>query len=107
MRRFLKALLLACLAISPACINPVGISTTDSPITKPYGWIGESHGKKADPDYSLLLPEDKVNRIDIIICPVNYSKMESNVITLGMYMAPSLLFIPGTIVLECILFLQI
>ncbi len=41
-------------------------------------WTEQSHGEKAGPDYNLIFPEDKVNRIDIKIEPENWQKMQAD-----------------------------
>ncbi|HEX9062059.1 MAG TPA: CotH kinase family protein [Clostridia bacterium] len=85
-----------CLIVSMTCINPLGINAADS-VTRPDGWTDESHGKKANPNYSLLFPDDKVNRIDIIISQQNYNSMESNVKTLNMMSTTDPIYVPATV----------
>lgn len=87
MRKFFKVLAVStCLVVSFVCANPIGeVKAAD----RPAGWTDESHGKKADPNYSLVFPEDKVQRIDITIDPSNYQAMESNLNSLNMMMGGS------------------
>ena len=41
-------------------------------------WTEQSHGDKAEPDYQLIFPDDKVNRINIKIEPENWQKMQAD-----------------------------
>ncbi|MBI9072644.1 MAG: CotH kinase family protein [Melioribacteraceae bacterium] len=38
-------------------------------------WSETTHGKGADPDYDIVFPQDKVNRIDIVITENNWDVM--------------------------------
>ena len=38
-------------------------------------WTDETHGNKADPNYTVVFPQDEVNRIDIVISEKNWEKM--------------------------------
>ncbi|KNY25967.1 CotH kinase family protein [Pseudobacteroides cellulosolvens] len=96
MKKFLKMLAAStCLVFSLVNINPIGINAAD--VTRPQGWTEESHGKKADPNYSLIFPEDKVNRIDIVISSENYNKMETNVKSLNMMSTEDPIYVPSTV----------
>jgi spore coat protein CotH len=44
-------------------------------------WNEQSHGDKAEPDYQLIFPDDKVNRIDIKIEPENWKKMQADLVS--------------------------
>lgn len=41
-------------------------------------WTEKTHSSAAMPDYDLVFPEDKVNRIDIKIEPENWKKMQTD-----------------------------
>jgi hypothetical protein len=41
-------------------------AVTDETI-RPEGWVEETHGKDAEPDYEVVFPQDEVNRLDITI----------------------------------------
>ncbi len=38
-------------------------------------WTSTTHSKSADPDYSVVFPQDKVNRIDLVISSTNWNIM--------------------------------
>ncbi len=38
-------------------------------------WSSETHGNLVDPDYTLVFPQDKVNRIDVVVSSANWNKM--------------------------------
>ncbi|MBN2442623.1 MAG: CotH kinase family protein [Spirochaetales bacterium] len=66
-------------------------------IGRPDGWTEKTHHKSADPNYDLLFPEDKVNRIDITISPDNYRLMEDNLATLTMWGNEDPIYVPVTV----------
>lgn len=41
-------------------------------------WTTESHSKEADPNYSVIFPQDKVNRVDLVISASDWSKMQQD-----------------------------
>ncbi len=47
----------------------------DDPIARPEGWTEETHSKAADPNYSVVFPQDEVNRVDITIDPETWQSM--------------------------------
>ena len=55
--------------------TPAGSEQGDDPITRPDGWTEETHGKSADPNYSVVFPQDEVNRVDITIDPETWQSM--------------------------------
>ncbi len=44
-------------------------------VARPDGWVEETHGKSADPDYDVVFPQDEVNRVDITIDPETWQAM--------------------------------
>ena len=38
-------------------------------------WTNTTHSKEADPDYDIVFPQDKVNRIDLVISSTNWNIM--------------------------------
>jgi spore coat protein CotH len=96
MNRFLKVIAAStCLVFLLVCISPIRINAAD--VARPQGWTEETHSKKADPNYSLVFPENKVNRIDITISAQNYNTMESNVKSLNMMSTTDPIYVPGTV----------
>lgn len=94
MRKFFRlAAITICIAIYIACLNMSAVSAA----SRPEGWTEETHGKKAKPNYSLLFPEDKVNRIDIIISPENYRRMENDVFKAFMMSDEDPIYVPATV----------
>ncbi|ATB31703.1 CotH kinase family protein [Melittangium boletus] len=47
-------------------------------VERPEGWSEESHGKKASPAYDVVFPQDKVNRLDLIISPEDWQVMQDD-----------------------------
>ncbi len=47
----------------------------DDPIARPEGWTEETHSKAAGPNYSVVFPQDEVNRVDITIDPETWQSM--------------------------------
>ena len=41
-------------------------------------WTAETHTEEADPSYSVVFPQDKVNRLDVVISAANWAKMLSD-----------------------------
>ncbi|MBN2536405.1 MAG: CotH kinase family protein [Spirochaetales bacterium] len=63
-------------------------------VGRPQGWTEKTHHKSADPDYDRLFPEDRVNRIDLIISPENFQAMENNLATLDMWSEEDPIYVP-------------
>jgi spore coat protein CotH len=47
----------------------------DDDVSRPEGWTEETHGKKADPNYEIVFPGNKVNRLDITITAADWQAM--------------------------------
>lgn len=56
----------------PAAETEVDHATS---IERPEGWRTETHSNDVDPDYAVVFPQDEVNRLDIIIDPVDWRAM--------------------------------
>jgi spore coat protein H len=50
----------------------------DEEIVRPQGWGEETHSKEAEPNYDVVFPQDKVNRITITVDPENWEAMQAN-----------------------------
>jgi len=66
---FLILLMLGCNK-SDESENIISIETTD--------WTLETHGKSADPDYSTVFPQDKVQRLDITISRDDWDAIQTD-----------------------------
>lgn len=98
MYKFIKSTAISiCLVLSFVCVNPVQIRAADDSVVRPTGWTKETHGKKADPNYSVVFPDDKVNRIDITISSSNYQSMESNIKRLNSFSSENPIYVPATV----------
>lgn len=49
-----------------------------SAVARPEGWTDETHGNKAEPDYEVVFPRDRVNQITITIAPEHWEAMQAN-----------------------------
>ncbi|MCA9961638.1 MAG: CotH kinase family protein [Anaerolineales bacterium] len=47
-------------------------------ITRPTGWTEATHSNDVDPNYDVVFPDDKVNRIDITVTAENWETMLAN-----------------------------
>ncbi len=45
---------------------------------RPVGWSEPTHGRSAAPDYDVVFPDDKVNRLDITIAPSDWQAMQDD-----------------------------
>ena len=50
-------------------------TTFEIPVPRPEGWTAESHGDSVDPNYDVVFPQDKVNRIEMYITPEDWEAM--------------------------------
>jgi len=50
-------------------------STADTGTGRSADWTEETHGNDAEPDYSVVFPDDEVNEITITISPENWQTM--------------------------------
>ena len=78
---------LCTLILSTAFITSCsGYSFTQSPGTlgniRPDGWAAISHGNNVTPDYSMVFPQAKVNRLDLKIEAEDWQLMQDNMKTL-------------------------
>lgn len=59
-----------------------GSGDANSDIDRPAGWSDATHGSGTAPNYETVFPQDKVNRLDIVISEENWSLMLANMTTL-------------------------
>ncbi|WP_027359795.1 CotH kinase family protein [Desulforegula conservatrix] len=50
-------------------------SSDEDEVVRPEGWTAKTHGNKADPDYSVVFPDNAVGRIDITISATDWQAM--------------------------------
>lgn len=55
---------------------------TAAQTSRPAGWTEESHGNRAPPNYALVLPDDRVNRITIVFRPEDWAALLANLTAL-------------------------
>ncbi len=55
-----------------------GAGGNSEEVPRPEGWGDDSHGKKADPNFEVVFPKDKVNRLDITIAAEDWQAMMDN-----------------------------
>ena len=73
-----RVVLIPALLMVTLVVNGFGSSSIDSiaeEVSRPEGWTEETHGKSSDPNYAIVFPQDRVNRIDIIIEPSDWQIM--------------------------------
>jgi spore coat protein CotH len=66
----------------------------DNNIVHSENWTIESHDKSAYPNYELLFPDNKVNRIDIIMSSENFNKINDNLSSLLMFSTEDPIYVP-------------
>jgi spore coat protein H len=66
-------------------------------VSRPQGWTEVTHGKSTDGNYTLLFPEDKVHRIDIVISAANYQTMENDLAGLYFGSTKDPVYVPVTV----------
>ncbi len=95
---FFKSFVLSiCMMVLFVCIYPTEVMAADDPVVRPAGWNEETHGKKASPNYSVVFPDDKVNRIDITISSSDYKLMESNLKRVDVSNGDNPIYVPATV----------
>ena len=70
----LSIVLLSCTEELPNSIIDVGDVELETNIDI-SDWSSTTHGKDGNPDYSIVFPQDKVNRIDLVISSTNWNIM--------------------------------
>ncbi|MFZ5988429.1 MAG: CotH kinase family protein [Bacillota bacterium] len=89
-------------------IGPVQLKAADSDtVIRPEGWTDETHGKGAEANYSLLFPDNKVQRIDIIISPENYRTMEDNLNGLDIMNGENPIYVTATVKFNNLMWQQV
>ncbi len=71
----------SCEQSNPTEIPDSPLETTDEAseqVSRPEGWGDDTHGKKADPNFEVVFPDDKVNRLDITISAEDWQAMMDN-----------------------------
>ena len=61
-----------------ACARSDGPSPSVEQTTRPQGWTAATHGGDAPPDYGVVFPADRVNRLSIAVTPENWEAMQAN-----------------------------
>jgi spore coat protein H len=73
---------IAIISLLPLLVAGCGLPGQSFPlndeVARPAGWTEESHGSDTAPDYDMVFPQDKVNRITITISPDNWQLMQDN-----------------------------
>jgi len=100
MKRFKLSKILGMIIILVLIISLLGISQgwlSAADVARPSGWTDETHGKDAANNYSMVLPDNKVNRIDITISSQNFSTMENDLKTKNMMSTEDPVYVPATV----------
>ena len=80
-RTAVNLLYLVLLVIFISCSQDEEIAIDEVIEIETPDWTEQSHGDKAEPNYLLIFPDDKVNRIDIKIEPENWKKMQADLVS--------------------------
>lgn len=72
------------------------ISLLAAEVEHPDGWTKETHGD-VDGNYTVVFPDNKVQRMDITISPENYRTMETDLNNLNMTSTQNPVYVPATI----------
>jgi spore coat protein CotH len=84
LRRFVNPLIGITLLLSlVACQVPSTLPAADAEqtaltATDPAATLTDSHSSEAAPDFEVVFPQDKVNRIEITILPENWQSLQDN-----------------------------
>jgi spore coat protein H len=89
-----RAFLIILTVVLAFCFNQVNVQAAD--VQHPVGWTEETHGK-VDGNYSMVFPDDKVQRIDIIISPENYRTMETDLNNKNISSTENPVYVPATV----------
>jgi spore coat protein CotH len=74
----LTALAGAMVLVMTGCPQPSASVPAENEPEHPEGWTKATHSDKADPDYDVVFPQDKVNQIKITIAPEDWEAMQTN-----------------------------
>lgn len=94
-KKFLLWIIIACLLMSCSSLvestgeegaavvlaqdgSTTGKESEDVEVARPEGWSEETHNQSADLNYDIVFPQDKVNRIDLVIDPEDWQAMLDN-----------------------------
>lgn len=61
-----------------SAISATAATAADQAVKRPAGWSEASHGNKANPDYAVVFPQNKVNQITITLTPERWAAMQAN-----------------------------
>lgn len=84
LRRFVNPLIGITLLLSlVACQAPSALPAADAEqtaltATDPAATLADTHSSEAAPDFEVVFPQDKVNRIEITISPENWQSLQDN-----------------------------
>lgn len=78
MAKVLHFLFWTVLLLSVSCAEEDGLLNENESEIRTPNWSEKTHGSEVEPDYSIVFPENKVNRIDIKIEPENWLKMQTD-----------------------------
>ncbi len=76
-------------------------------MVRPPGWVDESHSTKGKPNYDLVFPQGKVNRIDVVVTADDWQKMQDDLVikipkppTGSDFVKGQPIFVPSTVKFE-------
>lgn len=75
-------LLFIVLILVTACSDPAEENLTGDDVLPVPDWTDASHGNNADPDYTMVFPQDKVNTLEIAMTSTDWSNIQSNMTSL-------------------------
>ncbi|MFH1748905.1 MAG: CotH kinase family protein [Planctomycetota bacterium] len=81
---FLGTLAAAALPVSCGLLGGCPLSSGNDQLLllndegRPVGWSDETHGNDATPNYDVVFPQGKVNRLDITIAPADWQAMQDD-----------------------------
>jgi spore coat protein CotH len=80
-RKTIYFLCLGLLVIFISCSEEEALTITEEKEIETPDWTEQSHGEKAEPNYNLIFPEDKVHKITFKIEDENWKKMQTDLVT--------------------------
>jgi hypothetical protein len=61
------------------CATPAQrVPAPNTQAARPEGWTEETHGNKVAPNYEVVFPQDRVNRLEITIAAEDWTAMQAN-----------------------------
>jgi spore coat protein H len=98
--KVIGVLLLLAMIVSAFCMDRFQVAAQNDQVAKvnrPPSWTDATHSKDAAGDYLVVFPDDRVQRIDIIISPSDYQTMESDLARLSMLSNVNPVYVPATV----------